>query len=261
VSWHLKANSAQNGGIPSDQKNEILELLNFCLHRGNEAVLKEIPSAVRMLALVVSTDDVQKLVDSWLQFLDQGSRVGSTRSAGRVIAMGAAYGALKEKQKDQVRILDTLTLRCTTQVEVEDRIIALRSLELIISDLVSPSPFQAHVERTDRKWVLAKIGNAVLVALDDYTINERGDIGSLVRLAALDLVEKAWISQILRREEVHENNSQDEIADPTSISIIERLHAAVLRLSLERLDKVRTQAARCWRLIVPIQSSSSLGYA
>jgi len=67
--------------------------------------------------------------------------------------------------------------------------------------------------------------------MNDYTINERGDVGSLVRLEALVAMTSVW--------------------DKSSINgncHSEAMTACVwdaFRLALEKLDKVRLQAARC----------------
>jgi hypothetical protein len=89
--------------------------------------------------------------------------------------------------------------------------------------------------------IMLKIAEAILIALNDYTINERGDVGSLVRLKALDLVEDAGAMDILfgRAFDISEIN----VAAINSLSL--HISNAVMRLSLERLDKVRTRAALC----------------
>ncbi|KAI5373741.1 hypothetical protein J4E82_007554 [Alternaria postmessia] len=69
-----------------------------------------------------------------------------------------------------------------------------------------------------------QIASALHIALNDYTITERGDVGSLVRLEALKTGQLAWTCDLLtgRRNE----REYDIFADVT-------------RLSLEKLDKMR----------------------
>jgi hypothetical protein len=70
------------------------------------------------------------------------------------------------------------------------------------------------------------IGQALGIALNDYTVTERGDVGSLVRLEALTTTGTAWSSGLMKGPDLGE-----------------QLHADVIRLSLEKLDKMRTRAA------------------
>jgi hypothetical protein len=74
------------------------------------------------------------------------------------------------------------------------------------------------------------IASALHIALNDYTVTERGDVGALVRLEALATIETAWrttrITGLVKRS-----------------SLGDLLYADVLRLSLEKLDKMRARAA------------------
>ncbi|KAF4556425.1 Tubulin folding cofactor D-like protein [Elsinoe fawcettii] len=67
--------------------------------------------------------------------------------------------------------------------------------------------------------------------LNDYTINERGDVGSLARIQALNCIKHIW-----SREMIAIDSAEDQL-----------LAASVLRLSLEKLDRVRVLAAQAWQ--------------
>ena len=68
---------------------------------------------------------------------------------------------------------------------------------------------------------------ALIVCLDDYTTDQRGDVGSLVRTAAIDAV-----STVLKR-------------DLLNLSDRQILAAKVCGLAVEKLDKVRWRAWSC----------------
>ena len=68
---------------------------------------------------------------------------------------------------------------------------------------------------------------ALIVCLDDYTTDQRGDVGSLVRIAAVDAVSTALKKNLL--------NQRDR----------QRLAAKVCGLAVEKLDKVRWRAWSC----------------
>ena len=87
--------------------------------------------------------------------------------------------------------------------------------------ILSSSPKLMLVAMTE------SISAAIADGLDDYTIDRRGDIGSLVRIEAIDAVHTAWQQARLSKLVLH------------------NLGSKVCRLALEKLDKVRLQAWRC----------------
>ena len=70
---------------------------------------------------------------------------------------------------------------------------------------------------------------ALIASLDDHTTDQRGDIGSLVRLEAVSTIQVALDCGTLGR-----------------LNVIESLTAAVCPLALEKLDKVRLRASHCF---------------
>jgi tubulin-specific chaperone D len=245
---------------PLELMPKLIEVFSFCLGRSEEMVLDVIPKAVISFGSLVKgygRNYLNKLVDAWLSFLTRGAKVSNARSAGRVLALGAVFGIWREEsgsnsepglEKDMSAILDTLTLRCTTEVEIEERVTALKSLKLILVDIASQSAGHDDLLYAADQKILQKIGKAVFTALNDYTINERGDVGSLVRLEALDLVEQAWSANIAFEWDAREGTTDGVFGPFIALehSTLEwKIAAAVTRMSLERLDKVRARAAHC----------------
>lgn len=74
----------------------------------------------------------------------------------------------------------------------------------------------------------SKIVRAVSAALDDYTTDQRGDVGSLVRIQAIEVVATAWRKGLLGEEVVKRE-----------------LLVRVCRLAAEKMDKVRFHAWLC----------------
>ena len=73
---------------------------------------------------------------------------------------------------------------------------------------------------------------AILRCLDDFTIDQRGDVGSLVRVEAVAAVETIWQQRLLVTPEMRRP-----------------LAAKVAGLAVEKLDKVRSRAWTCLRKI------------
>lgn len=74
------------------------------------------------------------------------------------------------------------------------------------------------------------IANSVLNFLNDYTTDRRGDIGSLIR------VEAVQAASILLKPDSHL---------PPSSPVVQSLLGRLCRLASEKLDKVRLQAWIC----------------
>ena len=75
--------------------------------------------------------------------------------------------------------------------------------------------------------ITRNLTKALIVCLDDYTTDQRGDVGSLVRIAAVDAV-----SAVLKKKLLNLCDRQV-------------LAAKVCGLAVEKLDKVRWRAWSC----------------
>jgi hypothetical protein len=82
--------------------------------------------------------------------------------------------------------------------------------------------------------------DVLLGALDDYTIDSRGDIGSLARLKAIDATVIGWEAGAFQQAE-----------SDASTDIEHQLLSRLVRLSAEKLDKVRAKAWHALQLIWP----------
>jgi len=210
---------------------EICSLLNLCLARHEESVLEAIASAVPAIVSLLAKipgADINSVLSSWLNRLENEASYNGLRCSGHAIALGAAdcslgrLAAVSGSEDIHRRIVKVLTFRCTSAVAIEARTIALRALGSLLSGQASqPSSFASDVEM--------QVRSALHIALNDYTITERGDVGSLVRLEAVNTVRLAWTSGLL-------TTTHDEPDD--------KIYADILRLSLEKLDKMRVKATQ-----------------
>lgn len=217
--------------IPAQQ---ITRLLNLSLGRNEEPVLDAIsdatPSILQLLS-TLETADPEGVIAAWLNILENEASYNGRRCSGQAVALGASYGTLASWGNNTARaalgnrIVKILTFRCTAAVAVEARTVALRALGTLLSGSLAARSCASTYIAMDAE---AQIGSALHVALNDYTITERGDVGSLVRLEALNTVRCAWTSGRLQDEESEWGH---------------KIYANVLRLSLEKLDKMRVTAA------------------
>ncbi|CAI6332532.1 unnamed protein product [Periconia digitata] len=210
---------------------ELIRMFNLCLGRHADSVLENIPRtthAILELLYAISSDKAEELVQEWLAKLENEASYNGLRWSGFAVALGAAYSVVALRGQGeksvaiQTRIVDVLAFRCTSAVAIEPRTVAL----LAISVLLKGNKKTAHGNSLNDS-VCDHIAKAMHIAVNDYTTTERGDIGALVRLEALSTIGVAWETGLLQGSAYEE-----------------QLHADILRLSLEKLDKIRLRAAQ-----------------
>jgi hypothetical protein len=213
----------QNAGqefVSFDGMERVTERL---LARHEDPILQVIPDMVKQLRrLRRLTNQSSGCLD--IQILTRAVAADSSKAvltgAGRAIALGAITlqhesGLLGDGAALSMPILCNL-VRATN---VDWRIIGIRALYLALEGLTSSSNYDAEL--------LAVVAQAIHIGLTDYTIDERGDVGSLVRLQALTCV-----SRLLSLELLQQDSDRRQL-----------LQSDILRLSLEKLDRVRGRAA------------------
>ena len=162
---------------------------------------------------------------SLAQSVSKDGMKSTLHSAGRALALGAlasqyaAEGLAGEKATAAVTSLCGLL----GAMNVDWRVIGARALQFVV---------QSVSRATGVDIALADmICAAIHKGLNDYTIDERGDVGSLVRLQCISCASHILKAQAL--EQICHSESEGT------------LEADIYRLSLEKLDRVRLQAAQC----------------
>lgn len=212
---------------------EITQILNLCLARHEDTVLNAIADVTGQVLTVlqdVTAGLSESLILKWLTRLEIEASYSGLRCSGYAIAIGSAYGvstlSLSGATAElQHRILRTITFRCTSAVAIEARTVALRALTTLLGTCKELTNDERSPSAADVK---DRIASALHIAMNDYTVTERGDVGSLVRLEALNAVRTAGQAGLFRNQ-----------ATEADLQI----YSDVLRLSLEKLDKVRARAA------------------
>jgi hypothetical protein len=249
--------------LPQIPTQHIVRILNSCLKRHEESVLTAIPGSVRAVIALLTIVDLtvrDQLILDWLAQLHTEASYTGLRCSGHAIALGAAFTAVyasgtedftgfSDVYEDDSTVvvspdgdtqtsrrnlpslmLNMLTFRCTTAVAVEARTVALQAIEVLLDHWHRTHPAQVNLPTGASQ----RIVGALHEALNDYTVTERGDVGSLVRLQALRTVEVGLKSGLLG----------EQVGASTALT---DLDADLLRLSLEKLDKIRTRASSILR--------------
>jgi 3-methyladenine DNA glycosylase AlkC len=210
-----------------DMENFVQRLLT----RHEDPILQVVPDMVKQLASLqksfpkpvecISVETLSRAVAA------DGSKA-ILAGAGRAIALGTV--ALRHDDEPQIDAADFAISTIANLVSarnVDWRIIGLRALHLVLEGLdASIKPNSQNV---------ATIVQAIHAGLTDYTIDERGDIGSLVRLQGLTCASRLLSTAILVEDTEY----------------CELLQSDILRLSLEKLDRVRARAAECRQKRLP----------
>ncbi|KAF2672377.1 hypothetical protein BT63DRAFT_468368 [Microthyrium microscopicum] len=203
-----------------------LDKFERSIRRSDASVLELIPQTLPLVIPYIQ--DLEATTKDWISAFTLEAGPGN-RMAGLVLALGIAQPHMTNQKLDDSHIVSTLISRCSPPVEVEGRVLALKSLHQI---LLSPCSDSETYTKTAQN-----ITDAVLIGLNDTTVDERGDVGSLVRIQALDMVEDIWRLHV-----------------PFPADTDETLYSIVLRLSLEKLDRVRVGASKALKARDPDNS-------
>jgi hypothetical protein len=205
----------------SPQIPKVSQIVSGLISSSESSVLQVLPRLVKALSRSsesgLTTTPMLDLLGCLTRIAHDSSGM-VLQGSGRVVALGAAFSWLQDIYDcNQVAACNLLSTMIQTAPLTEWRIVALRAIELII---------QAGTIGTD---VLPELLLALDAGLNDYTITERGDVGSLVRTKAIQCVQRLW-------------ESGQPVLEPASQQL---LQGNVIRLALEKMDRVRLQAAGC----------------
>ena len=200
--------------------SKLLSVLERCL-TGSEKdkVVSESTKAFATLFSRLDQPAQDNLLEGWLHS-DQSKRA-DYRCRGRIEAVGAIFWALSpETRSTALRYLEELA---QGQWPIETKIHAMDSLEHVLrarAELHGRRPVDLSIAQTE------SISRVILTGLNDYTIDQRGDIGSTLRLKSIGAAEAFVLAM--------------------DFSFVTPLIQTTAKLAAEKLDKLRLQA---WLLL------------
>lgn len=211
--------------------------LTTCIKTADPSTLEHIPRSCCWYGLTLSKEDRMKLCATWLRELDLTKM--TPRRAGFMTALASLAHVERPAPRDiddedtssgQSSLWNRITARLSDMFwateDVETRVTCLRCFGVMQEGPVDSNldHFTGESKPVEIQGDLAK---AIEAGLDDYTINERGDMGSMVRLEAI-----ALLRRLVKPASRHQ--------EPLPFQCYVTLH----RLALERLDKVRLETAK-----------------
>ncbi|KAJ5802960.1 Tubulin-specific chaperone D C-terminal [Penicillium pulvis] len=194
--------------------DRVLHILSLSVSRGDDISIQTSSEALSLLFPLLSSAKQDTTVQTWFSHLRSSSKLSSGR--GQILALGAVFKQLEGRESLQQGIIMEL-LRCAGKEEtIEKRVLSVRCFATgIVPHTIKLSPFTQT------------IAHSLPGFLNDYTTDRRGDIGSLIRIEAIE------VARIL------------ELKLSPSTPIVFELAGCLCRLACEKLDKVRLQASLC----------------
>lgn len=202
-----------------------LSILNRCtVSSEKDSVVQASARAHVEVFSLLDVETKMALIETWLDGNQQ--KPSEFTCKGRVMSIGSVYASVVSLSELEKPILSYLTGIVEGSYSIETKVNAMESLGLVI-----PSIPRLHGDRA------RSIAHTLVCGLDDYTIDQRGDVGSLLRLQSLSTVD-------LFRNRCHAFDDQED-------SVVMMVMSQVVKLAAERLNSVRFRAWTCletyWR--------------
>lgn len=212
----------------------LLQALDRCTTASDDSTLAaEIAEANFRVFRLLSLDRRLAQCGSWLPETLPGKKSIVT-CKGRLASIGRIFYLLADIPETityQPRIARLLTAVVAKEMPIEVKVNAMESIAVILGEgMVSDQKCIEHFT------------SAIEIGLNDYTVDQRGDVGSWLRIASINAVQAC-------PEGTFDTKKANSVAQ------------AITRLAAEKLVKVRYMAWKCLKGmdLVPI-SKSSLRY-
>ncbi|RAL00906.1 tubulin-specific chaperone D [Aspergillus ibericus CBS 121593] len=196
----------------TDLLDKARETLLLCISRGEDISIESSSNAVSELLPLLSPAEQEKMIQGWFSHIHTTWNLPTGR--GQITALGTVFRRIEPESLLRKSIIESI-IQCAEKEElIEKRVAAVKSL----ATGVLP-----YIDVTD------DIVEHLVRFLNDYTTDRRGDIGSLIRLEAIQAAQT-----VLER-----GSATDQLPR------VQELVGCLCRLAAEKLDKVRVQAWIC----------------
>ena len=218
VSEQLRETPRASEALRTAWIDKTLPVLNRCLVASEkDSVVEPCARALGATFVMMNTADKTQLIDSWLGRNKQ--KFTEMYCRGRLTAMAVLYKELAFDERVQIRVQSFLRGAIDGDQSIEIKTNAMRSLDILVQHLPMPELETCNT-----------LCDLIVVGLSDYTNDQRGDVGSLLRIQSLEAVNA--VRDIGASESWH-------------ASLMNRLLSHVVRLAFEKLAKVRYLAWNC----------------
>ncbi|XP_057830679.2 tubulin-folding cofactor D isoform X2 [Cryptomeria japonica] len=261
--------------IPLSSKIQkiLLDTLNENMRHPNAQIqvsaVKALKQFVHTYLISADTLVIKDITSKYLLLLRNDPNVAAKR--GSALALSALPNEFLFS--DWANILKTLCAACLVpdnpdDRDAETRVNAVRGIATVCETLTCPDK-DSRLDATSQESVLSVIKNDVIEclfkALNDYSVDNRGDVGSWVREAAMEALERCTYI-LCRNFTIIDGNEiktmQTCTVDEDSITVRHeknalfdanlagRLIGGIVKQAVEKIDKVRDIAGRTLQRIL-----------
>ncbi|XP_047319767.1 tubulin-folding cofactor D [Impatiens glandulifera] len=259
VSRFIDCISSAHIHLPEKVKRSLLDTLNENLRHPNSHIQNAAVEALKTFIPAYYAKAEDKIAgDILLKYQEQLKDPNAAARRGSSLAIGVLpYQYLVTGWKF---LLPKLCTACAIEENPEDRDVearvnAVKGLVSVCETLAECPECSVYHTEEDKMPLLLFIKNEVmhclLKALDDYSVDNRGDVGSWVRGAAMDGLERCTyilckrISKPTSNE--NENNQTFALFDN---NIATNLVGSIVKQAVEKMDKIRETAAKVLQRIL-----------
>lgn len=195
-------------------------ILDECLVRTEEVVVDAASEAAVVLLFFLKSNQREELIESWANLVLNGPRAANIK--GHLFALTRSHTVVSMSHEEARNTTSDTIPKTLLQCWAKDTTVDVRVG--ILESLV-----QGDVLRYNIQTLLRIISEA----LEDYTTDARGDVGSHARLHAIQANKHLWALMA---------DPETRPAEAASHSAASSLLLPIMRLSAEKLDKVRPEA-------------------
>ncbi|QSS55334.1 beta-tubulin cofactor d [Histoplasma capsulatum var. duboisii H88] len=195
--------------------DKVIEVLLLCMFRPDNIPIEASSQAASYLFALLPNSQKLEVVQKWFNNIQDNWRLETGR--GQIAALGAVFKRMPTAGEGRQFIIDKL-IDCTgVEEKIAKRSSAVKCLATgVLPDIDDVESLAGHFK----------------TFLNDYTTDRRGDVGSFIRLEAIEAVNVILESKV----------------PPGSAPVyLKDLMSCVVRLAAEKLDKVRFHAWKCLR--------------
>ncbi|KAJ6879176.1 tubulin-folding cofactor D [Populus alba x Populus x berolinensis] len=271
VSRFIECISSSHLLLPEKIKRSLLDTLSENLRHPNSQIqndaVKALEHFVRAYLVTTNNEGASSITSKYLeQLTDQNVAV----RRGSAMALGVLpYELLANRWRD---VLLKLSSACMIENKPEDRdaearVNAVKGLILVLKTLTQERDCSSICCGEDGMSLYHLIKNEVMLslfkALDDYSVDNRGDVGSWVREAAMEGLETCTYILCIKDskgkshgvESVSERPNND-VADNSQVvsffdaNLATNVIGGIAKQAVEKMDKIREAAAKVLQRIL-----------
>ncbi|XP_057533756.1 tubulin-folding cofactor D isoform X1 [Amaranthus tricolor] len=271
VSRFIECSSIAHISLPNKIRLSLLDTLDENLRHPNSQIqITAVDALKHFVPAYLQATDGTGLSDITSKYVEQLSDSNVAVRRGSALVLGILpYEFLAKGWKD---VLSKLAKSCEIEENPEDRdaearVNAVKSLAAVCEILTASRTSTSLQFWVDDMPLFLLIKNEVMrslfKALDDYSVDNRGDVGSWVREAAMDALERCTyilcrrdaihsekgikeFSQVLKHDVSQNNQVNSLFTEEMAVNLVE----GIVKQAVEKMDKLREIAAKVLQRIL-----------